>query len=540
MSDRRSVRGPLDLLLVYITPSNHGVGQRLTMASIESRLRRLPLRPVLRLLAITAHLADRSVRSRQDRVELACQLMRPGPARNRAVELIQQGSYAFVASQTALVLAQHALRDCPDIESACSDEDLGFQLGELLIALADHLGHRSHSQDELLLELVRLGLFYRLNGIGDWYSAAHGLFFETLPSLSDDHEYIDVGELFESELGISLETYWAVSASVGVVSLGDRQLHVYPKQIGAVPRAFLDAWFATQTQTIDEARLRAVRDLRSGSPWALETFFLRPIIEAVGPDGNYPMRSQLLALKATVVGMYYLVFDLLRSRGSDDHLRWSRFFGRVVETYGRSLLQTYINRNATLSFPDAARTGPLSPPACDFLVEDSQAIVAGDFVHRSLTLATQTSGTPADLERDLSFAIVEKVRQIDATLARTLYGRVERLYPVVVMSGPLPMNPSVAAKIGLLVAAAERLVVGMDERCRPVTVLEIHELKMLLLTASENGLRIADLIEAWRSSPLGDNNYREWLICQNEIRPGRSHEGDRWEERVYGIFGSSG
>lgn len=277
-------RGPLDLYLVYLTPSAHGVGQRLAVRTIERHLATLPLRPTLRLLAILAHRADVSVRDHSERLVLAQVLLRPGPWRDRAVALVQGGQSAVVSSQVALQLAQRALVHCPDIPATIGDGELGFRIGTLILALADHMSSGSRNDDELLLELVRL--------------------------------------------------------------------------------------------------------------------------------------------------------------------------------HGRQLLETLLSNPETLSCPEAEQaSGPNIPPACDFYIDEASAVIAGDFVHRVLTLPTQTTGSPKALEKDLRYAIVEKVKQIDSTL--TLKApTAERIYPVIVMSGPLPMNPILTGKLKRLLAEEALQVIG--------------------------------------------------------------------------------
>src|SRR5262245_8548925 len=530
---------PLDLYLVYLTPSESRVGQRLSLATIDTRLADLPLRPVLRLLALTAHRADQAVDRPEERVALARDLLRPGKTQSKAISIVRAGGAALISSQHALALALRALLQCPD-ENFNPPNDLPYRLGELLLALGEHLSEgRGRDDEELLLELVRLGLFYRLNGIADWYSTAHDLFFGILPTMRDDHEYIDVQDLVLDRLGLTLDQYWGISATVGVAVMGDSKLHVFPKQIGALPPDVMERWFATQTQTVDEARLLAREDVETQSPWAFATFIRKPILEAIGPDGNYPVRPQLLALKATVTGMYHVVFDLLKESGDDHHLRWSRLFGRTVQKYGRRLLQGSLPRPETVSFPDDGRSGAREPKACDVLIDDDQSLIAIDFVHRILMLSTQTSGPTAALERDLSLAIVEKVDQIEQTVVEIIDVRaheVDRIYPVVVMSGPLPMTPVAEGRIEELIARTPRRIVGADDRCRPVAVLELHELKMFLRTVVENTISPADLLERWLRSSLGGNNFREWLLRQTDITPGRSKPGDTWEQLVWSIF----
>ena len=70
---------------------------------------------------------------------------------------------------------------------------------------------------------------------------------------------------------------------------------------------------------------------------------------------------------------------------------------------------------------------------------------------------------------------MEKVDQIEASLL-IKNPTAQRLYPLIVMSGPLPMNPSLAAKLDELLASTSRTFIGADPRCSPVLVLELHEL----------------------------------------------------------------
>lgn len=62
---------------------------------------------------------------------------------------------------------------------------------------------------------------------------------------------------------------------------------------------------------------------------------------------------------------------------------------------------------------------------------------------------------------------------------------------------------------------------------------------MLLLTAATNDLPVTTVIEAWQSSPLRANSFRDWLTTQSDFRVGRAQPGENWEDRVGAIFGES-
>lgn len=232
---------PLDLVGTYITPSAHGIGRRLSLQTIDKRLARLPLRRVLRLLALTAFRADRSINDQGERLALARDLLPPGPEADRAEALIKQAGVVLVSSQHALSLAVRALVHCPD-DVPTRVRDLPRTLGELMVALGEPLGKGKDGPDELMLEILRLGLFYRLHGVGDWYSTAAELFFDVLPSLSHDHEHVDVAAVVRNGLGLAVEEYWAISASLGMVLMGSPKLTIFPTSVGTVPPATMARW----------------------------------------------------------------------------------------------------------------------------------------------------------------------------------------------------------------------------------------------------------------------------------------------------------
>jgi len=67
---------PMDLMGIYLT-ARMGVGQRLTLTSIDSRVKALPLRRSLMLISqmcFRAERSDVSVPSLEDRLQLASQV----------------------------------------------------------------------------------------------------------------------------------------------------------------------------------------------------------------------------------------------------------------------------------------------------------------------------------------------------------------------------------------------------------------------------------------------------------------------------------
>jgi hypothetical protein len=113
---------------------------------------------------------------------------------------------------------------------------------------------------------------------------------------------------------------------------------------------------------------------------------------------------------------------------------------------------------------------------------------------------------------------------------------IERIYPMVVVSGPLPRNPLVESWLAEIVGDLDTDIVGVDDRCRPIATMEPHELEMALSTCQVNGVALAELLEEWLQSPLGGNNLRDWLVTQEIFDIERAGRGEYWDEAMRKIF----
>lgn len=211
---RVNVESPLDLVRTYVVPSQHGVGRRLSLETIDRRLTELPLRPVLDLLTQVTYRADAAGSSADSQRELARQSLRSADY-SRFVQLSRSNPGLLVfSSQMAVALAIRALVHCPDRDSDLGPDDVP-DLVELVLGLAEHVGAAANVQD-LMLEMVRLGLFFRLRDQDCWYEVAFRLLFEILPNLNSHARFVDVRALIEHYTGLDLDRFWAMTVSYGI------------------------------------------------------------------------------------------------------------------------------------------------------------------------------------------------------------------------------------------------------------------------------------------------------------------------------------
>lgn len=528
-----------DLTYFYLTPAV-GVGQRLALATIDQRLAGLPLWPTMMLLPQIAFRADQiSPLDRAGQVEFAQQLL-PASMVDRAVGALAHPQSVVVSSQTVLNLAVRAVVHCQESEtdSQLDIEVLARQLGGLLLALGDHMSRGDTGYDSLALELVRAELFFRTNDLTAWYEIADRLFFEVMPAMTDDEDFIDVDGVIQTTYEMDFEFFWALTTAYGIAARYDPEHYRVPANFAERPISpdvlgrWCNAWFID----VDDARDLAINDVASGSWWAFSAFFDRPVLRTSGTTGVV-VRPAFLAIKATPPGMFWAIRNAFVEQGGE-HRRFSAFFGRAVERLGRCLVDEYLSDVAVLRDECAIRTrwsGEASK-TCD-LVLLGESWIGIDFVYRQFTRDTAATGGIDDLVRDVSRGATEKVVQIDETFARGLEVEPvgpQALYPVVVVGGPFPMNKRIAEEVVAGLRRANAKVVGVNPACRPPAIMDLSEFHVLLQVSHATGATVTEILDDWFASRLDSANFRNWLTTDGPGRglPGGGAISCRWQQRL--------
>jgi len=514
---------PLDFYGVFLTLKND-FGMQTTHDRIDAALAMLPMSEVLWILAQLANRADHAGRDGQ--VELAQQLV-PAPLLPRALQLVSNPPRVVTSPQLVLQLALRALLECdPSGDPPADPEELARILGLLLLAIADHVPHDSSSPETLMLELVRNELFFRVHGQLDRYEEAYELFLHTLPRLAGHPDFLDVDAVLRQAHGVSLEEFWTLTVAAGVIAVGDPRPLTFPLRIDGDPinPQTLASWESAWAIDLPSAQALAREDVASGSGWSFTAFYERPILTS--SDGRrFAMRAHYLSDKATPTGMFWAVARAWKQLGRD-YEQWARLFGAAVEARGLQLVAEHAGDPARLLDDDQLRTmwgAGSGDKVCDLLVLYPEAWVAFEFVHRSLTKATQTTGAHHDLLRDLELAVLEKADQLDATLARGLATDTlpspDRIFPVVVTGASLPANPPLSKAVAAALTARQPKVLGVDPRCRRLSLIDLFELRNLLDLARAQGATIPSLLEAWVGSTIPDLSLRNWLTTDGPGLP---------------------
>jgi hypothetical protein len=536
---------PMDLMDVYLTASM-GVGQRLALATIDARVKRLPLRRTLLMISEICFLAEQaSSRDPQPRRELAGRIL-PSPFLPAVDRVMATPGLRVhpVSPQILVHLGLRVLALSPATDGAgLSDDALAKEVGALCLALGDHVHSAGLDAETTTLEVLRLGLFYGVAEHGGWLSLTARLFLDVLPTMQSHPDWIDVAHVFEAQSVVKLDRYWAITAIQGMIAVHDSTSFILPMNVDGyqIPEGELSAWSSTMSSSLAEAGRAAAIDLLRPIGWSMGAVWERPIVDL--GDGRGPvLRPRLLQAHAEPAHMFWHVRHALVAAGVE-HEQCSRLYGAVVERLGLDLLHECVGQSLVLdedemthrwSIPKGAKRGDAA------VIQPDGDLVVIDFVARQFTRETTSTGDFSALASDLRKAVVDKAEQIDSTLAFALKAGEphRRIYPVVVVAGPFPLSPPLVGWIADAVKKRQLEVIGGHPDCSELVVLDLLNFHLLLRLSERCSLPLTALAQQWLDSSLGANSFRDWATTDGPARdvPGGG-QADDWHARLRTILG---
>jgi len=528
---------PIDLASYYLT-ARLGIGQALTIGSIHRRLSLYPVNEVLECLAEICIRADHLPIRQPDKNIAFARWLFPRQSLRRAELALTDPHASPMSSQVAVNLALHALVACAPTGRPPDKPDLIRTLGGLCLALGDHLGRDRNDDDlSMTVEITRLGLFYTQNDLSSWLDLAHELFFEVMPSMTDDHDFVDCGGVVSDAYGINFERFWALTVVEGIAVSEAPGAIPLPQRVEGwnVTEEELAAWTTAWSSSIDDARAASRRDIDRATGWSFEAFADRPLIQLGGGDKLVAVRPAWIPSKATPAGMFWAVRHPFVAAGGS-HSTWSQFMGRAVEELGRRLVARYLPHIKVVEESEIVTWGTGSN--CDLMLLET-GVLAIDFVFRQFTKESSGTGNFADLAADLRKAAVQKLHQIDKSLAKGIAGShlpPGSLYPMVVIGGPFPVNPLLYDAVQSAFSAEPSEVLGHDVSARPFALIDMGSFLALLRVAQGLQIELSALLEGWLTSGMAKSSLRDWLTTDG---PRLSDEIPelRWGSRAFALLG---
>ena len=513
------VKSLIDLSVIYLT-SAEGIAPRLTNEEINQRLRRLPLVQTLYVLAQLAYRAE-TITMFDDKGKIAFvnDVFRPSVAKRARRKLRIDRRYHVMSSQIVCALALRAVlycdRNLPDRDGKWITRDIG----DLVLALGGILNETPIEYDDMILELTRLDLWSRVNEYDWWYETAHRIIFDFLPLLNSDTDWIDSRLLLESSTGIKHDLYWGITTAMAIHSHTDPNAFLFPHYIdkAQVPNGIIDKWMAFWTREMDDAGTFAQQDIDDERMWSFSAFYDKPILN-IGNGKGLVIRPWFMASKATPLGYYNAVEQLLAGKINEpQRIKWSHLFGKAVELMGRTLLDEYVPLLNRLHDEDAIRKAwwmgvKNLPKTCDTVIL-GQEWIAIDFVFRRVNKNAATTGDINDLAKDLNSGVVEKLEQIDSTIALGVAKEgmpKGGVYPLVVVGAPFPCHAAALNWIDKETDKRGLKFIGKHPQCKKPMIMELYEYWLWLELANEMSVHPATLLAAWMQSPLDRTNFRNW------------------------------
>lgn len=540
MADLRDAPIPIDFdtlpMGMCVTPDGHGIGLPLTPTQIDERLSRLPLRPTIRAL-VEATTASRTSHSRSEEMQLARRFLRERDRRRfERVSAESDEPLSLFSRQALKELATRALLSCAD-HRVPVPSDLDRQIGTLAIAIS------GTNDDASTVENLPLVLTQGSTVAREWVSpwsaeVAHSIVVDVLP----DRGELDLAEMVRGATGVGLETFWAITLTAAMTWWRpETTLVEYPKfpEADSPDGKHIQRWTAAHTIDLHDLRQRAAERRGEESQAVFASLVARPFVDAGDADALLVPWADLVARKASPIGVHDMVVSMLKAKGEYDGDSWPASWGRVIEDAGRRFVRQHRPHGRILLDEAEIRARWGRGPACDLVVDEGDVWIAADFVKRPYSVATLSSGGMEDLGVDLERTVVDKLGQIDSTVSRGLAAEgtsaARHIWPLVIVGGTFAIND-----IGMAVAAMHPRALGFetvfrDPRCRAPKVIEIDAFLALLSYAAAENRPLSDYLEEWEASEDRQRPLDRWLHNRQGCVP-PSLESFRWWRHTHTVI----
>lgn len=381
-------------------------------------------------------------------------------------------------------------------------------------------------------------------------------------------DYVDIERAFEQAAGIPLSLFLEIG--FGFIA----NMFRYRDTGSILPNAkdFILfhplQWFSTSR--VDPAAVRALfrvvsmqlDDLKalaaSQSSRQLAHDFLpmkeRPFLE-LGHDTYVPVSFDFASERLST-GVYWILFDFLRSQGGDAHLRFSRYNGILFERYVRDIAETLHARQG--GSPDGFYGNEVYYVAnqekrtCDALLIGEECIIAIEATASRMTAKRTISDGIADaFKDDCEKVIFRKAEELHNFVLDLKAGKVvvgghsvitgnRRIYPLIVTMETFPKFPVLD---GYLYGELKNRDVLVLENTSPLSVLSAHNLEQVV---QDKELILIDVLRAWQSSPnFQYTDLGQFISSTHRFEPAKTsswykeHVQRVFDETSFSLFGQS-
>jgi len=401
----------------------------------------------------------------------------------------------------AAIMISHAMLDAEDVLEDNTVEEVGGLSAKLTMHLVANQDF--NSKEDIIAIFDRAIRLWRDYG----------------PRFAERLGNRDPHEILKTQIGLDIEDMLAVAFGVWSYDLRWNFANPTPLAFNLHPDTDVDlvaAFMSSMSATLDEL---ADDLLIQRSDWDFLPFEMRPIIELA--DGWLLVDRNFLMGRVTS-GLFYFVFDYLKSLDTDLALEWSRIWGDMVEALVRdnvvelAQLQSGVSR-PVYSQDDLAVAYPKGGGRADILVDFDETIVAFEVVSGHLTINSRLGLDRNAFDADMEKIVYKKLRQLDGTASNVLNDptrllgpatRPLRFQPVVVAGGGFPFNFATSQFIDNFIAMNGLFA---QSGVLLAAVIDLSDLE-IIEALHEDGEFVADLIRDWKSSSDRHLSFRNWVL----------------------------
>lgn len=448
--------------------------------------------------------------------------------------------------QQILFALKMAIHHSPDTEDPRPNEEFRDALIDILLIASEFLGNLELPEDLGEIEKVIISHLVRdyLMNMTDQFRymiPRASILYRKLPfeeELLAAHDFMDLPTIFEHATGIPLKDYiafgfailgWFVDQSELRQTYNPERQSINPKTFfskAKVDPALTERLLDTLTHSYESARARIKE--RGEDPAKFNYDFL-PFMEKalyqVKEDAIVPVHLGYLESKFTNA-IYWTIHDYLEG---ENRLKFTRFFGKIFETYVRRCIQRAIPDNPLLArrvYPEFIySTGAGDCKTSDVvLIYGNSAIFLEATASRIRMEATALSGDLQAFDGDLDKIILQNAQQLTDRIRdfrNGLYSfdgitshEINRIYPAIVTIHSMPEATPIWNYIREQLKKRNLL---QEDGVEPLQLIDIEEME-ILEAILQQGLSLLQVLQGRAADPERRNiGLKNYLIAKYQI-----------------------
>lgn len=387
--------------------------------------------------------------------------------------------------------------------------------------------------EHLFFEMLRLGPLYESEGMWESIDRHVRLWRYYGERLVRTNLRASPAELLVEATGLELEKILALGFALYAIAHNwkpGETVNMPAPNLGlGLDPADLDAFWSLVAASPEE--LSDEFEGHTASAFDFLPIQMRPVLRL--PEVVIPLDIGYLWDRVTT-GLYWMVHDAEKARGSRDRLRWTQGFAEAVELMVEDSVSQmapmdlaggttwYTEEHFAVAYPDAKRP--------DAAIDFGDRILLIEIVSGALSVPTRIDGRRDRFDDDLERLVLKKCRQLDSAAQAVLHDSQAltgypgppglRVIPAVVIGGGFPLNPLTRQYIEEKLSAEKLFEHPLVQTLSIIDLGDIEALEAL----AEKGLTPVDVLDGWQASGLHAVPFRNYLLTRwsgRDLRPSR-------------------